>query len=86
MHWQKMPEYLTEYFKYMYQRFMLFIAVIICKSECVAEFEHFNLIENSHYELNFGQGKKNGIYRRRQKRILLYISITLGKAGRLFRV
>ena len=26
-------------------------------------FQHFNLMENSHYELNFDQGKKNKIYR-----------------------
>ena len=39
------------------QRSVFFIALIICKSKCIAEY--------SLYELNFDQGKKNKIYRHR---------------------
>ena len=41
----------------MYIRFVFFIALIICKRKCIAEY--------SLYERNFDQGKKNEIYRHR---------------------
>ena len=58
MHWQKMPEYFTEYFKYMYQRFVFFMQQLDVRAS-----EHFSLMEDSLYELNFDPGKK--IYRHR---------------------